>query len=66
MTDIELQLDGKIEEVKGKLKQKYASLTDDDLMYQKGMEDEFFGRLERKIGKSKSDLRAEITNLINL
>lgn len=66
MTDTELQLDGKVEEVKGKLKQKYADLTDNDLMYQKGMEDEFFGRLERRIGKSRADLRSEISNLISL
>lgn len=66
MNDLELQLGGKIDEVKGKLKQKYANLTDNDLMYQKGMEDEFFGRLERRIGKSRTDLRSEISNLINL
>ena len=66
MNDLELQLEGKIHEVKGQLKQKYAHLTDNDLMYQKGMEDEFFGRLERKIGKSRSELRKEISDLINL
>ncbi len=65
MNDLELQLEGKIGEVKGKLKQKYGMLTDDDLVYQKGMEEEFFGRLERKIGKSRTEIRQEISNLLN-
>ncbi|MCG8386006.1 MAG: CsbD family protein [Cytophagales bacterium] len=65
MNDLELQLEGKIGEVKGKLKQKYGMLTDDDLVYQKGREEEFFGRLERKIGKSRTEIRQEISNLLN-
>ncbi|QSE99242.1 CsbD family protein [Fulvivirga lutea] len=62
---MELLLDGKWKEVKGKLKQKYGELTDDDLMYQKGMEDELFGRIEKRIGKSKTDIRREVESLIN-
>ena len=65
MNDLELQLEGKIGEVKGKLKQKYGMLTYDDLVYKKGREEEFFGRLERKIGKSRTEIRQEISNLLN-
>lgn len=39
--------------LKGKLKQKYAQLTDDDLTYVEGAEDQLFGRLEVKLGKTK-------------
>jgi uncharacterized protein YjbJ (UPF0337 family) len=50
-------------EVKGKLKQKYAQLTDDDLAFAEGKEDELLGRLEQKLGKTKEDLRKEIESL---
>ncbi|MEQ8924950.1 MAG: CsbD family protein [Fulvivirga sp.] len=63
---MELLLDGKWKEVKGKLKKKYGELTDDDLTYQKGMEDELFGRIEKRIGKSKTDIRREVESLINM
>ena len=49
--------------MKGKLKQKYAQLTDDDLAFTEGKEDELLGRLQQKLGKSKEDLRKEIENL---
>jgi uncharacterized protein YjbJ (UPF0337 family) len=48
---------GRYNELKGRLKQKYAELTDDDLTYEEGKDDEFFGRIERKIGKTKSQLK---------
>lgn len=41
---------------KGKLKQKYADLTDDDLKYEDGKEDELFGRIQKKTGKTKDDV----------
>lgn len=65
MNDIALQLEGKIDEVKGKLKQKYAQLTDDDLMYEKGMDDEFIGRLQQKVGKTKAEIRNEISKFLD-
>jgi uncharacterized protein YjbJ (UPF0337 family) len=43
--------------VKGKLKQAYGNLTDDDLKYEEGKEDELFGRLQKKTGKSKDELK---------
>ncbi len=44
-------------ELKGKLKQAYGNLTDDDLKYEEGKEDELLGRLQKKTGKTKDDLK---------
>jgi uncharacterized protein YjbJ (UPF0337 family) len=46
--------------VKGKLKQKYAELTDDDLTYAEGKEDELLGRLQKRTGRTQEELRREI------
>ena len=43
--------------LKGKLKQAYGNLTDDDLKYEDGKDDELLGRLQQKTGKTKDDLR---------
>ena len=59
----DLKIKGNWNELKGKLKQKYAELTDDDLTYVEGKEDELFGRLQKKIGKSKDALASEIRDL---
>jgi uncharacterized protein YjbJ (UPF0337 family) len=53
-------LKGSWNEVKGKLNQRYGQLTDDDLRFAEGKQDEFLGRLQQKLGKSKEDLRREI------
>jgi uncharacterized protein YjbJ (UPF0337 family) len=58
-----LELKGSWNEVKGRLKQKYAQLTDDDLAFAEGKENELLGRLQQKLGKSKEDLRSEIEDL---
>ena len=58
-----LQFKGSWNEVKGKLRQKYAQLTDDDLAFAEGKEEELLGRLQQKLGKSKEDLRREIQGL---
>ena len=59
----DLKIKGNWNELKGKLKQKYADLTDDDLTYVEGKEDELFGRLQKKIGKSKDELAGVIKGL---
>ncbi|MGN6617905.1 MAG: CsbD family protein [Ilyomonas sp.] len=51
-----LELKGKWNEIKGKIKQSYADLTDDDLKYEEGKDDEFIGRLQQKTGKTKDEL----------
>lgn len=53
----ELELKGKWNQAKGKLKQSYGSLTDDDLQYEEGKEDELIGRLQDKLGKSREEVR---------
>ncbi len=50
-------------EVKGKLKQKYGKLTDSDLTFAEGKEDELLGRLQTKLGKTKEELRKEIETM---
>ena len=57
------ELKGNWKVIKGKLKQKYASLTDDDLKMVEGKEDETIGRLQEKLGKSKEELHKIISNL---
>jgi len=52
-----LQFRGSWNEVKGKLKQKYAQLTDDDLTYSEGKDDELIGRLQKRLGKSAEEVR---------
>jgi uncharacterized protein YjbJ (UPF0337 family) len=54
---------GNWNEMSGKLKQKYANLTDDDLLYREGKEDELEGRLQKKIGVTKEGLRDLIAKL---
>lgn len=57
------ELKGNWDEQKGKLKQKFASLTDDDLLFAKGKKDEMLGKLEIKLGKSKDELHSIISAL---
>jgi uncharacterized protein YjbJ (UPF0337 family) len=58
-----LQLKGSWNEVKGKLKQSYGNLTDDDLVFAEGKDDELLGRLQKKLGKSKDEIRQMIERL---
>lgn len=60
-----LKIKGNWNELKGKLKQKYADLSDDDLTYIEGKEDEFIGKLQNKLGKTKEDIAAEIRQLLD-
>ena len=57
------ELKGNWEEQKGKLKQKFASLTDNDLMFAAGKKEEMMGRLQIKLGKSKDELHKIISSL---
>ena len=51
-----MEVKGKWNEWKGRLKQQYANLTDDDLKYEEGKDDEFWGRVQRKTGKTRDEL----------
>lgn len=50
-------------EQKGKLKKKFAQLTDNDLMYAEGKKDEMMGKLQKKLGKTEEELRKIISAL---
>jgi len=51
-----MEFKGNWNEWKGKLKQKYANLTDDDLKYEEGKDDELWGKVQKKTGRTKDDL----------
>lgn len=57
------EIKGNWNELKGKMKQKFADLTDDDLLYEEGKEDELFGRLQQKLGKTKDEVKKYIADL---
>lgn len=56
----ELQIKGNWNQIKGRLKQKYGHLTNDDLMYAEGKSDELLGTLQKKTGRTKDALKHEI------
>jgi uncharacterized protein YjbJ (UPF0337 family) len=58
-----LEIKGNWNELKGKLKQKYGDLTDDDLIFAEGKEDELYGRLQKRLGKTKGEIRDELAKL---
>lgn len=58
-----LKLKGTWNEAKGKLKQKYGELTDNDLVFAEGKEDELVGRLQKRLGKTKDEIVKEIAEL---
>jgi uncharacterized protein YjbJ (UPF0337 family) len=63
MNSTELKLKGNWNTIKGKIKQQYAHLSDDDLKYEEGKDDELVGRLQNKIGKTKEEVIEWIQSL---
>lgn len=57
------ELKGNWNEIKGKLKQQYAQLTDNDLLFAEGKKDEMLGRLQIKLGKTKEEIQKIISEL---
>ena len=57
------ELKGDWEQQKGKLKQQFAMLTDNDLLFAEGKKEEMFGRLQAKLGKTKEELHRIIAGL---
>ncbi len=57
------ELKGSWNEQKGKLKQRFAVLTDNDLMYEEGKQDEMYGKLQKKLGKTKDEFDKIISEL---
>jgi uncharacterized protein YjbJ (UPF0337 family) len=58
-----LQIKGGWNELKGKMKQAYGDLTDDDLVREEGKDDEMLGKLQQKTGKSRDELVKWINSL---
>ena len=58
-----LEIKGNWNQIKGKLKKKYAELTDDDLSYTEGETEELLGKLQKKTGQSREALIDEIKSM---
>jgi uncharacterized protein YjbJ (UPF0337 family) len=58
-----LTVKGNWNQVKGRLKATYGQLTDDDLMLESGKEEEMYGRLQKKLGKSREEVKKIIEDL---
>ncbi len=58
----ELEIRGNWNQIKGRLKKKYADLTDEDLMYEHGQTDAFLGRLQEKTGHTREELIKDINS----
>ena len=63
MDDWKMKLKGNWNELKGKMKQAYGDLNDDDLTYEEGKDDEFVGKIQQKLGKTKEDVIKWIQDL---
>ncbi|WP_276498385.1 CsbD family protein [Pontibacter litorisediminis] len=63
MRETEYRARGNWNELKGKMKQEYGDLTDDDLTYEEGKQDEWLGRMQQKLGKTKHDIKEWIDRL---
>ena len=49
---------------KGKLKQKYGQLTDNDLTYEKGREDELIGRIQKRVGENRDEVERYVRQVL--
>jgi len=58
-----LTFKGSWNEVKGKLKKAYGDLTDDDVAYSEGQDEELLGKLQRRLGKTKDEVRKIIADI---
>jgi len=63
MSTINDKIKGNWKIIKGSLKQKWADLTDDDLLYEEGKEEELIGRVQKKTGETKEHINEFIDKL---
>lgn len=63
MSSLADKLKGNWNQVKGALKQEYADLSEDDLLYEEGQEEELLGRIQEKTGEAKEKVKAFIDSL---
>lgn len=59
-----LELKGNWNEVKGKIKQEFSELTEDDLQFVEGKEDELLGRIQQKLGKKKEEIESKLAEIL--
>ena len=57
------KINGNWNQLKGKVKQEFGNLTDDDLTYAEGQEDELLGRIQKKTGKIKEEVKKFIDSI---
>jgi len=62
MSAVNDKLRGNWNSIKGKLKEEFAVLTDDDLMYEEGQEDQLLGAIQKKTGQTKEAIKSWIDN----
>ena len=63
MSAIADKIKGNWNQIKGKIKEEYAELTDNDLMFQEGQEEQLLGILQEKTGKAKTEIKEWIDSL---
>ncbi|MBN3518972.1 CsbD family protein [Algoriphagus lutimaris] len=54
---------GNWNEIKGKIKEEYAEVTDDDLLFEEAQEDQLIGVIQKKTGKAKEEVKSFIDKL---
>ncbi|QCK16816.1 CsbD family protein [Mangrovivirga cuniculi] len=57
------KIKGNWNKVRGKLKEEYGELTDDELVYEEGKEEQLLGRIQEKTGKTKEEVKDFIDNI---
>ncbi|MDO9459536.1 MAG: CsbD family protein [Alphaproteobacteria bacterium] len=57
------QVDGKFEQLKGKLKETWGKLTDNDITLYDGKREQFLGRLKEHYGLAKEDAEVKVKAL---
>lgn len=62
---MDVQLKSNWNTIKGKLKEKYGNLTDDDLVLLEGKEDQLIGKLQKVLGKSRDQVNELLSGLMD-
>jgi uncharacterized protein YjbJ (UPF0337 family) len=60
-----LEMRGNWNIAKGKLKQKWANLTDDDLKFEEGHQDELIGRIQRRTGQTREQVEKAVDEVFS-
>jgi len=60
---IQMRLEGKWKKVKGTFKEKYGQLTDDDFLVEEGKADQWIGKMQNKLGKTRQEIVEEIDSI---